>query len=195
MTEDNNIPVSTLPRTVPMIRANAAGTSIVAVTTWSGRESRFRPAPSLLSLAGGFSVSGADLSAPLGDTTLGEALLAPTTIYAKQLLNLHQSVRVKALSHITGGGLLENLPRVLPEGCRAVIDTNSWDWPAVFDWLREAGGVDTREMYRTFNCGVGMVLCIAADDLQATLDNLGASGLQAWQIGRIEAGDNEVELA
>lgn len=140
-------------------------------------------------------VSEADLSQAMGDTTLGEALLAPTTIYVKALLDLFSSVKVKALSHITGGGLLENLPRVLPENCNAQIDTASWQWPEVFNWLQREGNVDTLEMYRTFNCGVGMVLCVGADQLATTLDTLQQAGHKAWQIGTISAGSNEVELS
>ena len=139
-------------------------------------------------------VSDADLSASLGDSTLGEALLAPTTIYVKALLQLFAALPVKALSHITGGGLLENIPRVLPDDCNARIDTASWDWPEVFQWLQSHGNVETREMYRTFNCGVGMVVCVGADDVAGTIDVLQRAGHNAWQIGNITAGHNEVEL-
>jgi len=139
-------------------------------------------------------VSDADLAAPLGETTLGQALLAPTTIYVKPLLELIRRVQVKALSHITGGGLLENLPRVLPAGCGAVIDTRSWEWPEVFGWLQARGGVATREMYRTFNCGVGMVACVAPDERDAALAQLQGAGLRAWEMGRIETGETGVEL-
>ncbi len=139
-------------------------------------------------------VSKADLGQPLGDSTLGDALLAPTTIYVKALLALFASVNVKALSHITGGGLLENLPRVLPDNCNAQINTSSWQWPEVFQWLQKSGNVETNEMYRTFNCGVGMVLCVAQQDIESTLTQLRDSGHSAWQIGQIVAGANEVEL-
>lgn len=139
-------------------------------------------------------VSAADLKQPLGDTTLGQALLTPTTIYVKALLSLFTEVRVKALSHITGGGLLENLPRVLPEDCNALIDTNSWQWPDVFQWLQAQGNVDTTEMYRTFNCGVGMVLCVAPQDAGRARDLLNAAGHKTWEIGRVTSGDNKVEL-
>ena len=103
-------------------------------------------------------------------------------------------LEVKALSHITGGGLLENLPRVLPAGCKAQIDTESWEWPAVFNWLQEQGNVATREMYRTFNCGVGMVICVAAKDREAAIAVLADAGHQSWQIGCIAEGEGEVEL-
>ncbi len=139
-------------------------------------------------------VSNADLQQPLGDITLGEALLTPTTIYVKALLDLFPQLQVKALSHITGGGLLENLPRVLPAGCKAQIDTGSWEWPAIFHYLQQHGNVDTAEMYRTFNCGVGMVICVSADDAAKALAQLNNSGHPAWELGRITSGDQEVEL-
>ncbi len=139
-------------------------------------------------------VSGADLAQPLGEATLGQALLEPTTIYVRALLALIRQVRVKSLCHITGGGLLENLPRVLPAGCNAVVDTTRWTRPPVFDWLQEAGNVDRREMYRTFNCGVGMVVCVAPGEVDRALSVLAEHGHSAREIGRITAGDNRVEL-
>ena len=139
-------------------------------------------------------VSNANLQQDMAGQTLATALLAPTTIYVKSLLQLFAEVDVKALSHITGGGLLENLPRVLPDSCSANINTSSWAIPPVFQWLQEQGNVADTEMYRTFNCGVGMVICIAAADREQALANLQASGQQAWVIGEITAGSNEVKL-
>jgi phosphoribosylformylglycinamidine cyclo-ligase len=139
-------------------------------------------------------VSAADLQQPMGETTLGLALLTPTTIYVKTLLALFKQVKVKALSHITGGGLTENLPRVIPKNCNALIETGSWQWPGVFQWLQAQGNVERAEMYRTFNCGVGMVLCVAPEDVARTLSHLQAAGHTAWEIGRIAAGVNKVEL-
>ena len=139
-------------------------------------------------------VSNANLQQDMAGQTLATALLAPTTIYVKSLLQLFAEVDVKALSHITGGGLLENLPRVLPDSCSANINTSSWAIPPVFQWLQEQGNVADAEMYRTFNCGVGMVICIAAADREQALSNLEASGQQAWVIGEITAGSNEVKL-
>ncbi len=133
-------------------------------------------------------VSNADLNQPMGDVTLGEALMAPTRIYVKNLLKLIRDIDVRALSHITGGGLPENIPRVLPKGTVAVIDTESWQLPAVFQWLKDAGGVARDEMYRTFNCGIGMVVCVPLEQLELTLDTLKAMGENAWQLGLIEAG-------
>ncbi|MDM8568444.1 phosphoribosylformylglycinamidine cyclo-ligase, partial [Thiotrichales bacterium HSG1] len=115
--------------------------------------------------------------------TLGEVLLEPTRIYVKALLDLIQKVPVHALAHITGGGLSENLPRVLPDDLLADIDTNSWQIPPIFKWLQEQGGITDEEMYRTFNCGVGMVVCVANENLTKTLNCLQENGETAWCIG------------
>jgi len=139
-------------------------------------------------------VSGADLNQAMGDATLGELLLTPTTIYVKAMLSLFAKVQVKALSHITGGGLLENIPRVLPQDCNAQINTASWEMPEVFAWLQHQGNVTSEEMYRTFNCGVGMVICIARSDVETALDHLNGAGHKAWEIGQTTPGHNEVEL-
>ncbi len=142
-------------------------------------------------------VSKADLDQPMGDTTLAEALMAPTRIYVKSVLQLIKDSQVNALSHITGGGLLENIPRVLPKSSKAVINTSSWELPPVFQWLQTNGNVDAREMYRTFNCGVGMVIAVPATETDKALALLGAAGEQAWVIGQIEAaqdGEEQVEL-
>lgn len=132
-------------------------------------------------------VSGADLSQPLGETTLGEALLMPTRIYVKSLLELHNKISIHALAHITGGGLLENIPRVLPQGTCAVIDGNSWELPGVFKWLQEQGKVVESEMLRTFNCGVGMVACVSAEDADTAIALLQAQGEEVWKLGHIAA--------
>ncbi len=132
-------------------------------------------------------VGSADLTQPLAETTLGEALLTPTRIYVKSLLALMQSLEIRALAHITGGGLPENLPRVLPAGCKAVIDSDSWRLPEVFRWLQQQGGVANQELLRTFNCGVGMVVCVAEADAERALKMLDEAGETAWRLGRIEA--------
>ncbi len=134
-------------------------------------------------------VSGADLGSPLGNTTLGEALLAPTRIYVKQLLALFKEIDVHALAHNTGGGLTENVPRVLPEHTVVVIDPTAWPRPAVFDWLQEQGNIDAKEMLRTFNCGIGMVVCVAEADADRATDVLTAQGETVYRLGRIEASD------
>ena len=120
-----------------------------------------------------------------------EHLLAPTKIYVKSVLELLKTVDVHALSHITGGGFQENIPRVLPEGAKAVIDSNSWEWPVIFNWLQEHGNVDKFEMYRTFNCGVGMVLALPADAAEQALSILNNAGENAWVIGNIATANGD----
>jgi phosphoribosylformylglycinamidine cyclo-ligase len=134
-----------------------------------------------------------DLDQEVGGIPLKDALMAPTRIYVKSLLNLMKHVPVHALSHITGGGLLENLPRVLPENSCAVIDTASWEIPAVFKWLQQAGNVEQTEMYRTLNCGVGMVICVDADKQEQALQLLNDAGENAWVIGHVAAAQENEE--
>ena len=138
-------------------------------------------------------VSGADLNQPMGDTTLAAALMEPTRIYVKALLELFKQVPVNALSHITGGGLLENLPRVMTDNSVAKISKDSWQRPAVFDWLQEAGNVDEVEMHRTFNCGVGMVIVVPADQADAAMQCLQQQGETPWILGQIEARNGDEE--
>ncbi|NOY65790.1 MAG: phosphoribosylformylglycinamidine cyclo-ligase [Gammaproteobacteria bacterium] len=131
----------------------------------------------------------ADLAQEFGDSTLGETLLEPTRIYVKPLLKLFEQVNVHALAHITGGGLTENLPRVMPENTVAKIDRNSWARPAIFDWLQEKGNIKDTDMFVTFNCGIGMVLCVSADDADKTLAFLKQEGETACVIGKIDSAD------
>ncbi|SDS73202.1 phosphoribosylformylglycinamidine cyclo-ligase [Halopseudomonas xinjiangensis] len=135
-------------------------------------------------------VSKADIqSITLDGKPLTELLMAPTRIYVKALLQLiKQTGAVKAMAHITGGGLLENIPRVLPKGAVADIDLASWKRPAVFDWLQQQGNVDETEMHRVLNCGVGMVICVGAEDADAALQALEQAGEKPWVIGRIRTG-------
>ena len=128
---------------------------------------------------------GADLSENFGESTLGEALLCPTRIYIKPLLALFNAVDVHALAHITGGGLLENIPRVLPDDCSALINRRSWIVPEVFNWIQKNGNVADDEMYRTFNCGIGMVIVVDEVDVNRTLDILTKEGEDAIVIGEI----------
>jgi len=130
-------------------------------------------------------VSGSRLADDLDGRPLAEWLLAPTRIYVKPLLSLLEQVTVHALAHITGGGLSENLPRVLPENTCAVIDTGAWRQAAVFDWLQRSGDVETQEMFRTFNCGIGMVVCVAEADASRALEHLGGAGEDARVIGHV----------
>lgn len=129
-----------------------------------------------------------DAPAPFDPTvTLGEALLAPTRIYVKSLMPVIRSGRIKGLAHITGGGLVENPPRMTPDHLVPVIDYSGWDRPAVFDWLAKTGGVDDHEMARAFNCGVGMILAVAEDDADAVLADLGAAGETAFVCGVLQS--------
>ena len=133
--------------------------------------------------------TGADLEAPCGETTLGEALLTPTRIYVRPLLealSAHPGA-IHALAHITGGGLPENLPRVLPEGLGARVDSGRWSQPPVFDWIREQGRVEQAEMFRTFNCGIGMVVAVAADEAEAVAATLREAGETVTAIGELTA--------
>jgi len=143
-------------------------------------------------------VSKVDLQQDCGGRPLADALMEPTRIYVKTVLKLIKESQVNALAHITGGGLTENIPRVIPENCKAVIDTQSWELPPVFKWLQQAGNVQMREMYRTFNCGVGMVIAVPQRAKDQALQLLQALGEQAFVIGHItkaDAGEHQVELA
>ena len=139
-------------------------------------------------------LTSADLSGELDGTTLGEALLTPTRIYVRSLLALQEQIEIHALAHITGGGLPENLPRVLPAGTKAIVDADSWQRPTVFDWLQRQGGVAEAEMLRTFNCGVGMVVCVAAADADPAQRLLSDQGEQVWRLGRIEAAEGPARV-
>ncbi|HEY6047423.1 MAG TPA: phosphoribosylformylglycinamidine cyclo-ligase [Sphingomicrobium sp.] len=123
-----------------------------------------------------------------GGRTLGEALLEPTRIYVRSLLPLVQEGKIKGLAHITGGGLLENIPRVLPENCRAVIRVDRWQLPTIFALLQEGGAIAPREMVRTFNCGIGMAVIVGRDHMDGVSHALSAAGETVHEIGEIEAG-------
>ena len=123
----------------------------------------------------------------LAGKALGDQLLAPTKIYVKSVLELIEKVDVHAIAHLTGGGFWENIPRVLPDNTKAVIDEKSWEWQPVFKWLQEKGNIDSYEMYRTFNCGVGMVIALPQADVEKALNLLCQAGENAWLIGQIES--------
>ncbi len=129
----------------------------------------------------------ADLSIPMGDVSLGDALMAPTRIYVRSLLELMKHLPVKGMAHITGGGLTENIPRILPSGLQAVLETSAWQLPPVFAWLQQAGNVALAEMHRTFNCGIGMAVVLGKDEVDPALKALRASGETASIIGEIRA--------
>jgi len=132
-------------------------------------------------------VSEASLEDELEGKSLKSHLLAPTRIYVKSVLKLLEQTRVHAISHITGGGFWENIPRVLPDDAKVVIEEKSWEWPAVFNWLQDNGNITDHEMYRTFNCGVGLVLVVDEKDVETTLSVLKEQGENAWLLGHLEA--------
>jgi phosphoribosylformylglycinamidine cyclo-ligase len=138
--------------------------------------------------------SGADLREPFGTSTLGATLLTPTRLYVKPLLELCAAVPVHGMAHITGGGLAENLARVLPADVDAHLERAAWPQPEIFSWLQQHGAIADRELLRTFNCGVGMMVIVPAAAAAAALAKLSECGEQAWQIGAIGAGRGEVHI-
>lgn len=131
-------------------------------------------------------VKNIDLNQIVDGRPLADVVMEPTRIYVKSILELCKQVNVHAMAHITGGGLPGNLPRVLPDGAQAVVNESSWEWPELFKLLQREGGVDQFEMYRTFNCGVGMVLVLDPADVDQSIALLNAHGEKAWKIGHIQ---------
>ncbi len=136
-----------------------------------------------------FDRMGLSIDSPLPgtDLTVADELLTPTRIYVRSIMNLLKDFRINGIAHITGGGLLENVPRVLPKGCAATIKLGSWTMPPIFSILQEAGDVEQTEMYRTFNMGIGMVLAVTKNDVDDILSRLSGLGEQAWLIGEVKA--------
>jgi phosphoribosylformylglycinamidine cyclo-ligase len=128
-----------------------------------------------------------DFKADFHGRSLGSALLEPTRIYVKPMLALMRQLPVKGMAHITGGGLVENVPRVLPDSVKAAIDRSSWPRPDLFHWLQREGGVAEAEMQRVFNCGIGMVVVVAPEHADAAVRALSGAGETVYRIGRIEA--------
>ncbi|MEM9100928.1 MAG: phosphoribosylformylglycinamidine cyclo-ligase [Pseudomonadota bacterium] len=126
-----------------------------------------------------------DVTQAFGDSRLIDHLMQPTKIYVRSILKLLKQVPVHAISHITGGGLLENIPRVLPNGSKAIIQSRSWEMPQIFHWLQEQGNIERDEMYRTFNCGVGLVIAVNKNQAEKTLQLLTEAGEKAWIIGNV----------
>jgi len=131
--------------------------------------------------------SGIDLNSDFHGKPLSEVVLAPTRIYVKPLLALMEKMPVKGMAHITGGGLLENIPRVLPENLTAVLQKDSWTMPPLFSWMQKEGGVVDTEMHRTFNCGIGMAVIVAAADADAAMAHLAEQGETVYRIGAVAA--------
>jgi len=159
----------------------AAGDQLIALASSGPHSNGFSLIRKILE------VSGQSPDSLLDGKSLADHLLAPTRIYVKNLLTLIKSKPVHALCHITGGGFWENIPRVLPAHTKAVINEQSWQWPAIFNWLQQQGNVTRYEMYRTFNCGVGMIVVVPAAALAETLNALQAAGEIAWHLGEIQA--------
>jgi len=139
-------------------------------------------------------VTGTGTDTRLEDKALLDWLLEPTRIYVKPLLALLEQVEIHSLCHITGGGLPENLPRMLPDNTLARIEESSWQWPVIFSWLQEQGQVDTFEMYRTFNCGVGMVICLPASGITQCLTILAEHGINGWVLGSVEKAEGQARV-
>lgn len=129
-----------------------------------------------------------DLNAKFdGERTLADCIMAPTRLYVKPLLSLMEQITIKGMAHITGGGITENVPRVLPDNVVAEIDSKTWQMPKLFNWLREGGNVEAQEMYRTFNCGIGMVVVVSAEDADVAVKHLQDAGETVSRIGVIRA--------
>ena len=166
-------------------RRAAHGDAVVGVASSGPHSNGYSLIRKILERAGG------RLDSEVAGRSLSDHLLEPTRIYVQSLLKLIRTSPPKALAHITGGGLPENLPRVLPPGTRAILDPHTWLRPPIFDWLQEQGNITRDEMYRTFNCGVGMVLVVAADEVDPVIQALTSAGETAWHIGQIEAGHRD----
>jgi phosphoribosylformylglycinamidine cyclo-ligase len=136
-------------------------------------------------------VSGADLTADFHGQPFGDVLLAPTRIYVKPLLELMQTLPVKGMAHITGGGLTGNIPRVLPDTCAAHLTRAAWPRTPLFAWLQHSAQIDDAEMHQTFNCGIGMIVIVASEHAAAAMAQLVAAGETVWQVGVIEARSGE----
>ncbi|MFV2059293.1 MAG: phosphoribosylformylglycinamidine cyclo-ligase [Gammaproteobacteria bacterium] len=139
-------------------------------------------------------VSKSSLNDDLNGNPLSFHTMLPTKIYVKSLLDLFTRVDVHAIAHITGGGLLENIPRVMPDNTEAKIDETSWTKPVIFDWLQEKGNIASNEMHRTFNCGIGMIVVIDSSDVDTTLKSLRDAGETVQVIGKIEQSSNQAPM-
>jgi len=139
--------------------------------------------------------SGADLQSDFAGRSLGEALLTPTRIYVKPVLQLIEKIKVNAIAHITGGGIPENVVRVLHDGIDAHIDASTWQRPAIFSWLQQQGNVAESEMQRTFNCGIGMMIVVPAEQADEAVELLNGAGEHATVIGKITAGSGRVQTS
>lgn len=131
-----------------------------------------------------------DLYTEIDDKLLCNLIMSPTRIYVNSVLNVIKNFQIKGLAHITGGGLIGNIPRILPDSVKAILQKNSWKMPTLFSWLQEQGNIDEQEMFRTFNCGIGMTLIVPPEDVDNVMSRLKASGETVWKIGMIESRQN-----
>ena len=131
---------------------------------------------------------------PFHQTTIGDHLIEPTRIYVKPILALLQDISVHAIAHITGGGITENLPRVVPENIKAIIDLSAWETPPIFTWLQQQGDINEAEMLGTFNCGIGMIVCVSSEDEEVALKKLRESGEKVFTIGSLAQADKGAKV-
>ena len=163
--------------------AIAAGDALVGLRSTGPHSNGYSLIRKVIEIAG---------DSPIDGIPASEAMLSPTRIYVRSVLALMNEIEIKGLAHITGGGITENLPRVIPQSAHAEIDTSTWEQGPVFDWLADAGNIAIDEMRRTFNCGIGMVAVVAESDLDRTLSLLSEHGEDAWVMGRIADGPGPV---
>jgi len=162
-------------------RTIAAGDAVLGLTSSGAHSNGYSLVRKILAR------TAPDITADFHGRPLADVLLEPTRIYVKPLLALMRDLPVKGCAHITGGGIVENVPRVLPDGVSAIIEKSAWPRPPLFDWLQEEGGVAEGEMHRVFNCGIGMVVIIAESDAARAIASLQAAGETVYRVGRIEA--------
>jgi phosphoribosylformylglycinamidine cyclo-ligase len=167
-------------------RAIGPGDAVIGLASSGPHSNGYSLVRRILERAHG-SLDSPAMRADFHGSSLADAVMAPTRIYVKPVLALIASMPVKGIAHITGGGLLENVPRILPEDCQAVLHRDAWRMPPVFDWLQREGGVADAEMHRVFNCGIGMTLVVAAADADAAVARLNAAGETAARIGQVVA--------
>lgn len=168
----------------------AAGDTVIGLASSGVHSNGFSLVRKLLLEQAGYALQ--DCLPELGDAVLGEVLLTPTKLYVKPVLSLLEQVQVKGMAHITGGGFIENIPRVLPEGVNVEIDYGSWPILPIFSLLQEKGGVSNRDMFTTFNMGIGLVIVVAEQDAAAALEALRAAGETPYVIGRVTEGERIV---
>jgi len=169
-------------------RGIAAGDAVIGLSSSGPHSNGYSLIRKIVALAG------ADLDADLNGRPLVERLLAPTRIYVKPLLELIRAVPVRGLAHITGGGLSDNIPRVLPDGLEVLLDRKRWQRDPVFDWIQQHGRIEPAEMYRTFNCGIGMVVIVPAAQADPAVALLNSRGESAQVIGEVRKGANGVVI-